>query len=393
MHGPASRLLIDLSQFAGAPSHSGIQRVLSEMLRHWPLHVQPADVAILVHGVHHVVPLASVNHVLERFFQDVANQTALQSMQSSLISHAVRKAQPDDLDGSYAGYFLPEPTWREDVLNSLDRWRRRRIGSVFALMFDALPQSNPEVFAQAHQEATSRYFRLVAGLNNVACISLAARQCLESRLRRQPLANCIVVPPGADALPVVARARPATPSFVMLGTVEPRKHHKTVLEAFERLWRSGYAWPLTIIGAPGWHDQEFLRSLRTRATAEPQRLVWLEAANDQEIAQAFAKATAVLYVSEQEGYGVPAVEALAAGCPVVAHHSLPALAGLSPAGQIRLSDVTPDSVLAAAQAAADAERDHVLSNEAKSHALPSWRDFAPRLAAWIAETLAVQRGT
>lgn len=392
MRRPTSRLLIELSQFAGEPSHTGIQRALSEMLKHWPLDVQPADAAILDGGVHHVVPLASVNHVLERFFQDVANETAARSMRSSLLSRAVRRAPAGDLGGSYGGYFLPEPTWREDVLNALDRWRQRRIGSVFALMFDALPQTNPEVFAQPHQEATSRYYRLVASLNNVACISPATRQCLESRLRRRPLANCIVVPPGADALPVVARKRAAAPCFVMLGTVEPRKHHRAVLEAFDRLWRSGNSWPLTIIGAPGWHEQEFLRSLRARATAEPQRLVWLEAASDPEIAQAFAEATAVLYVSEQEGYGVPAVEALAAGCPVIAHHSLPALAGLSSAGQIRINDVTADTVFAAIRAAVDAERDHILSNEVKSHALPSWRSFAGCLADWTAATLAMQQG-
>jgi len=386
------RLLIDLSQFAAAPSRTGIQRALLEMLRHWPLEVQPADTAILDDGVHHVVPLASVNQVLENFFQDVANETAALSMRSALISRALRRAQPDDLFDSYDGYFLPEPTWRDDFLNSLERWRQHRIESVFALMFDALPQTNPEVFAQPHQEATSRYYRLVAGLSNVACISLATRQCLESRLRRRPLANCIVVRPGADALPVLPRERGPTACFVMLGTVEPRKHHRAVLEAFDRLWRSGCSWPLTIIGAPGWHEPEFLRSLRARATAEPERLVWLEAASDREIAQAFAKATAVLYVSEQEGYGVPAVEALAAGCPVIAHRLLPALAGLPAAGQIRIGDVTADAIFAAVHAAAHAERNHILSNEVRSLSLPSWREFAGCLTGWIAELLAVQQG-
>ncbi len=100
-----------------------------------------------------------------------------------------------------------------------------------------------------------------------------------------------------------------------------------------------------------------------------------------------AGATAAVYVSELEGYGLPAVEALAAGCPLIAAANLPALADLGSNGQIRLPVVNVETVAAAVETAADRASRLRLSQEVRGLQLPTWERFARDLANWIGATL------
>ena len=390
-----ARILIDMSQFSGWPARTGIQRVLKEMLSYWPSHIVAADIGVQVAEGYRVLPLGKVSGFLDRLFRgDIPDnsEAALKQAMSSFVDTATDKSVSfDDLFNLYDGYFLPEPTFRDDVLSVLARWQKLREADSFVLLYDALLQTNPEVYGAPHQLATSRYFRLVARSENVACISRATQQCLEQRLRRKPAPRSLVLDLGADSLGGGRRRRVSqTPTFVMMGTVEPRKKQDIVLEAFDGLWNAGHDYRLIIIGSAGWYETEFIQKLRGRAN-EGKRLVWLETARDEDISEAMGTATAAIYVSELEGYGLPAVEALASGCPLIAAENLPALAGLPSKGQIRLSSVTAETVAAAVQHAATPSRSEKLSLELAELELPKWPQFAHSLAEWIGGTLEASR--
>ncbi len=118
---------------------------------------------------------------------------------------------------------------------------------------------------------------------------------------------------GTDPLPAPAPAPLADPAeFVILGTIEPRKNHRILLDI----------WPdipahLHIIGQRGWKNETVFNTLDTspmmgKTVFEHRNL------DDAALARRLAAARALLFPSFAEGFGYPLVEALQAGLPVIA---------------------------------------------------------------------------
>lgn len=111
----------------------------------------------------------------------------------------------------------------------------------------------------------------------------------------------------------------STPYFVMLGTIEPRKNHWMILHVWRRLIEQlGPAAPkLVIIGRRGWECENVVDMLER---CEILRGFVLErpVCSDADLATYLCHAQALLFPSFSEGYGMPLVEALALGTPVIA---------------------------------------------------------------------------
>ena len=125
---------------------------------------------------------------------------------------------------------------------------------------------------------------------------------------------------GTDPLPSAPAAPPLVrPTFVILGTIEARKNHLLLLNIWSRLVdRLGENAPkLVIIGGRGWEaDRVF--NLLDHSEKLRGHVAELENCSDEELAQHLAAARALLFPSTTEGYGLPLVEALALGVPVIA---------------------------------------------------------------------------
>jgi glycosyltransferase involved in cell wall biosynthesis len=119
------------------------------------------------------------------------------------------------------------------------------------------------------------------------------------------------------ALPPGSRPPPGR-DFIVLGTIEGRKNHMLLLRVWERLvaeW--GEAAPrLVIIGRRGWACDDVLA--RLDAGGFGSRVEETGPLDDRAIANRLAGACALLFPSFAEGYGLPLVEALDAGVPVIA---------------------------------------------------------------------------
>jgi glycosyltransferase involved in cell wall biosynthesis len=68
-------------------------------------------------------------------------------------------------------------------------------------------------------------------------------------------------------------------SFLMVGTVEPRKGHAQTLASFELLWERGVDVTLVIVGKPGWLVDELIEKLLNHVKVG-ERLFWLEGISD-----------------------------------------------------------------------------------------------------------------
>lgn len=161
-------------------------------------------------------------------------------------------------------------------------------------------------------------------------------------------------PPAAEAVTAV-RARYGLPERFLLtvGTIEPRKNLVRLLEALVRLRRDDPELHLVVVGSRGWLYEGFFRR---RAELELEKAVHLPGyVPDADLPAFYGAATVVVMPSLYEGFGLPVLEAMACGAPVVSSHaaSLPEIGGAA----ARYFDPTDVEEMTAvlAQVLADAE--------------------------------------
>jgi glycosyltransferase involved in cell wall biosynthesis len=125
---------------------------------------------------------------------------------------------------------------------------------------------------------------------------------------------------GIDALPRSTEVEAtAHPTFVTLGTIEARKNHLLLLNVWSRLIdEMGASAPrLLIIGQRGWEADEVF-DLLDHCGKLRGHVNELSRCSDEELARHLASARALLFPSRAEGYGLPLIEALSLGVPVIA---------------------------------------------------------------------------
>ena len=112
-----------------------------------------------------------------------------------------------------------------------------------------------------------------------------------------------------------------TRKFLVVGTVEPRKGHAQCLAAFEELWAAGKDIDLVVVGKQGWMVDDLAERMRNHAEAG-KRLHWFSKASDADLNALYEKCTALLAMSQDEGFGLPLIEAAKHGLPIIARDIL-----------------------------------------------------------------------
>ena len=122
------------------------------------------------------------------------------------------------------------------------------------------------------------------------------------------------MPDNADS---VLNELSARASFLMVGTVEPRKGYAQTLSAFDLLWQQGLDINLVIVGKHGWLIDQLADKLRQHPELD-QRLFWLEGISDEYLQKVYAASTCLIAASEGEGFGLPLIEAAQYKLPIIA---------------------------------------------------------------------------
>jgi glycosyltransferase involved in cell wall biosynthesis len=381
------RVLFDVSQYFSWPARSGVQRVLLHLASKWRGDRAEASFGYLDSANYITGPLEALGSVMSDTFQEDEGTSDARTVRDALAAASSDVCQPRGLAKLFDAYFLPEPTLNRPSLHVASDVLRERKPRPFFLYFDALPLTNPECYpAGADQNGgVTAYHQLVSRADNVAFISAATRRTFETRLARRQLSHGLVALPGSDGLPTLPHAPEDQPTFVVLGTVEPRKRHQLILEAFERLWSEGREYRLIVLGAAGWEDPALIERLRRLGSTR--RVEWIEHPTDRKIASGISRGWAVVFTPYAEGFGLPPLEALAQGCPVIVSADLPSLEDLPSDGQVRLDEVTPESLAAAVSEAADPEVNARLRAATHQLDLPTWTSFVGSVEAWISRGL------
>lgn len=139
--------------------------------------------------------------------------------------------------------------------------------------------------------------------------------------------HCTVVPLGAnfrqkkeinasDIPAKVVEAAGMKPYILMVGTIEPRKNHKLLLNAYDRgLKEMGYR--IIFAGSMGWNMEKFQQVLE-RHEDYGNEIFHFEGLDDNAIAYLYQHAKFLAFCSYTEGYGLPIIESISRGTPVLA---------------------------------------------------------------------------
>lgn len=116
--------------------------------------------------------------------------------------------------------------------------------------------------------------------------------------------------------------------WLSVGTIEPRKNYARILEAYAAVYSSRpNLFPLVIAGGKGWLMEEFERSLDSAGLRG--RVILTGYVSDRELQWLYESCFAFLYPSLFEGFGLPVVEAMSLGAPVISSNttSIPEVVG------------------------------------------------------------------
>jgi glycosyltransferase involved in cell wall biosynthesis len=217
--------------------------------------------------------------------------------------------------------------------------------TIYHIVFDLLPVQMPEVFPPGAGESHEQWLRSVAKSDGVFCISKSVAEDFSQWISEKQVLSKHRLPLSVDWFHLSPEIFASSPTrgfpggadkvlkkiqgditFLMVGTIEPRKGYLQTLEAFDILWKEGVAANLVFVGKEGWQPlpQEARRDIPETISCiknHPQlnnRLLWLEGISDEYLEKVYAASTCLIAASYGEGFGLPLIEAAQHGLPILA---------------------------------------------------------------------------
>lgn len=316
------QLLVDVSAITETDLRTGVQRVVRSILAEWLARPPSGWMVRPVRGEKTVQGFRYAQRWTEAFL----------GLGDPCLPDAPVDVWPGDIFlGLDLNGIVP-------VVNQplLDAWHRKGVDVRF-VVYDLLPVRLPQYFPAPEIPNFLRWLTTIARYGGAACISRSVAVDLQDWLAQ----NTDSPPPpfridsfrlGADietsaptgGMPPGGRAAlqmiGAGTTFLMVGTVEPRKGHAQALSAFEVLWQDRAADAcLVIAGKQGWQVEDLCDRLRHHPEMG-HRLFWFDGPSDAFLARAYAAASCLLMASEGEGFGLPLIEAARVGLPILARN-------------------------------------------------------------------------
>ncbi|TGG94821.1 MAG: glycosyltransferase family 1 protein [Aphanocapsa feldmannii 277cV] len=172
--------------------------------------------------------------------------------------------------------------------------------------------------------------------------------------------------------------------FISVGTIDIRKGHSIILEAFEKLWNEDWDVELKLVGRYGGRNDHFINKLK-RHPELGCRLHWYERLGDNDLAKLYANADALILASYSEGFGLPIAEAGYYGKPVIVS-DLPVFREVSMAAPQAFFFAPGSAQELAAQIRRFSHESHNgLATTATPVAWPSWSESMDQLKSVILE--------
>ena len=227
---------------------------------------------------------------------------------------------------------LLDSSWHADFFPLAEQLKRDGVGIV-SVIYDLIPLTHPQFCDAGLVRVFNHWFDWIAKTADgyVAISATIADQVRDEMLRRvgpEQVAQRWFdhfhlgseLDLTDDALPVQPALKQMfknkDPVYLMVSTIEPRKNHAYLLDAFELAWAKGSRARLCIAGRIGWKCDALIERIRQHPQLN-QRLFMFNDLTDKSLEYAYSNATALVFPSYVEGFGLPLVEAMQRGLPAM----------------------------------------------------------------------------
>ena len=315
---PRKQLLVDVSQLIQHDAKTGIQRVVKSVLREWL--VRPP----LGYRIEPVYATIEECYCYARKFCSQILEEKTQCLPDEGIEYA-----PGDI---FFGLDL-QPQVQVGQRAFYAKLRQKGV-YVYFTVYDLLILQFPDYFPKENIKVFSNWLKVIAETDGVITISRTTAE--QFRLWLENHGPKLSRPLNIDWFqlgiyrqkPLPSQGRPsknisileqlkARISFMMVGTLEPRKGHLQVIEAFEILWQEGLPLNLILVGKQGWMVEGLVDQLRSHPELN-RYLFWLEGISDENLEQVYGACTCLIAASYGEGFGLPLIEAAQQDLPIIA---------------------------------------------------------------------------
>lgn len=307
------RLLIDMSQLGWINSGTGVSRVV-------------------------------MNLVTEAYKQNNYEIAAVQRIQNELLEPIEFLTKNNIISQSYTKskwrliiprkgdvFFLPDAIWSQyDEFCPVIEKVHKVGGKVFNVIHDIIPLQYPGDCDKSFVEDFKNMFaNIITNSDGVICISRTVADEVTNYVTSNNLYpkenfkigwfyNGVSFNEVKNNLEVKNSLKKIFMNdvFLVVGTLEPRKNHKLVLDAFEKLWNDGNEFTLCFAGRIGCKSENLIKRIK-RSKELNKRLIFLEGPTDEELFYCYKNAKALIFPSMAEGFGLPIIEAARFKLPLI----------------------------------------------------------------------------
>ncbi len=381
VHIRSMSFYIDLTEFLTNPITTGIQRIAGEICRYMPPH---AAIPIRFSSDRYRALPPALIEVIGGYFRDPSDDAVAEIRRLG----AVERGSPMKASRSDT-VLVPEVIIDPKRLSYFGSISDEELQRYRFIIYDLLPITHPEYFRTEWLLEIFAYYKILRRATSCGFISEDTQEDYYRRLKRTNTRGGVVLPLGSDGFgpkmgpPALNRKL----RFTVLGTIEPRKNHELILNAFEPLLRQIKGLSLSFIGKMGWVDPDFAQKLQRLAGDKNSGFEFHSGTDDDTIRRCIEQSRATIYISVAEGYGLPPVESLWVKTPVIASKAIPSLRNLSdgihfvePLDVINLRR----AVLAFLDEGYAAEK----VEETKRLKLPTWHSFTQEVLRWCEQPTA-----
>ncbi len=310
------QLLVDVSQIYSDDNQTGIQRVIHNIID---------ELSTLPMKGYTLLPIYAT---MEKGYHYTSKFNSKSKLSASLDEQPVTAQKGDIFLGlDLTAHLFPK------IEETLEQYRQSGV-SINYVIYDIIPLLHPEFTTEGMDEYFKKWLNgLIKYADRLICISQSVADELQNYtdehyplVENKPqivsfhLGAGIGSRVGAEELtvdtqPILDQIEEKL-TFLMVGTVEPRKGHYQVLSAFEKLWSENYDINLVIVGKKGWIEGELLDKI-TNISKQNQHLIWLHDVSDKYLNRIYASSNCLIMASETEGFGLPMIEAAKYGLPII----------------------------------------------------------------------------